>query len=195
LKADDTPRGGKEDAIYNVERIVGKKGWNNPPWSTAFPNFPKYMNENPFAQSYGSMLNNYHNRVDPKNPYNVVHIHGSWSLISETGEKVYPSMKDMPGTFKYDVPQKIDIATAFADPRSLDFTFKPGFKPMPGFKACDLSKVGLFKSEFRANPPSQKEYRRALYERFKTTPSSGGKYNPDKAYLRYPTQPWVKSED
>lgn len=187
------PRGGKEDAIYNVEQVVGPRGWNKPPWSTAFPNFPKYMNENPFAQSCGSMLNNYHNRVDPNDPYKVVHIHANWSLLEPGEPRVPPTMKDMPDTFRYNAPRTIDINTAFVDPESLDFRFAPGFQPMPGFQPCDFAHVGLFRSEFRPNPPDPAVYRRALYQRFKSTPSSGGRYDPDTVRLRYPVPPWIEA--
>ena len=186
------PRGGKEDAIYNVERVVGKRGWDKPPWSTAFPNFPKYMNGNPFAQSYGSMLNNYHDQVDPEEPYGVIHIHRHWALPQQDDDGTTPTMADMPETFKHNAPMPIDIQASFVDPTRLDFRFKPGFEPAAGFKAIDLDKVGLFKSEFRPDPPDQNKYRSAIYERFKATRSSGGKYDPESAYLRYPVQPWLQ---
>ncbi|MEM9109285.1 MAG: right-handed parallel beta-helix repeat-containing protein [Planctomycetota bacterium] len=186
------PRGAKEDAIYNVEEVVGKKGWNKPPWSTAFPNFPKYMNGNPFAQSYGSMLDNYHNLADPRDPFSVVHIHKHWALPQEDANEHETSMADMPETFTYNAPMPIDIEEAFVDPSRLDFRFKPGFKLSEGFKAFDLAQVGLFKSAHRPDPPDPSVYRSAIYQRHRGTKSWGGKYDPDTAYLRYPLQPWME---
>lgn len=185
------PRGGKGDTVYNVEKIVGKEGWNKSPWGTAFPNFQKYMNENPFAQSYGSMLNNYHDRVSPENPYKVVHMHGSWGLNDKVKAK---TMDALPESFDYNAPQPIDMATSFVDKRKLNFRFVPGFKMMPGFEPCDMDQVGLYKSKFRPNPPNQDEYRGALYDRFKFTASAGGSYDPDTAALRYPVQPWMPQD-
>jgi hypothetical protein len=185
-------RGGKEDAIYNVEQVVGKQGWNKAPWRDAFPNFPKYMNGNPFAQSYGSMLNNYHNFVDPEDPFDVIHIHKHWALPTENRDDRETSMADMPETFTYNAPMPIEIDKTFVDPSKLDFRLKPGVQFKDGFKPCDLDKVGLFKSEYRTDAPYQAAYRSAIYERYRGTKSWGGRYNPDTAYLRYPLQPWME---
>ena len=188
------PRGGKEDAIYNVEQVVGKRGWEKPPWSTAFPAFARYMNENPFAQSYGSMLNNYHNRVDPDRPYGVVHIHKHWALPARDGDEAErpTSMADMPTTFKHNAPMPIDLAATFRDPSKLDFRLKPGVRLQPGFRAIDPSSVGLFESAYRPDPPDPITYRSAIYQRYQSIQSWGGRYDPETAYLRYPQQPWIE---
>lgn len=186
------PRGGKEDAVFNVERVVGKKGWNQPPWSTAFPNFPKYMNGNPFAQSYGSMLNNYHNLTNPEDPFGVVHIHKHWALPTDNSDDRQTSMADMPDTFTYNAPMPIEMDAVFVDPSKLDFRLKPGFKLKEGFRACNLDRVGLYKSEYRTNPPNQDAYRTAINQRYHGTKSWGGRYDPEIAYLRYPVQPWME---
>lgn len=187
------PRGGKEDSVYNVEQVVGKRGWEKPPWSTSFPAFKRYMSENPFAQSYGSMLNNYHNLANPDRPYRVVHIHKHWALPQQDSDDADKptSMADMPATFKHNAPMPIDMQASFRDPSKLDFRLKPGVKLLPGFRAFDLAEVGLFKSTLRPNPPNPEAYRAAVYTRYQSTKSWGGRYDPETAYLRYPQQPWI----
>lgn len=186
------PRGGKEDAVFNVEQVVGKQGWNKPPWRDAFPNFARYMNGNPFAQSYGSMLNNYHNLTDPEDPYGVIHIHKHWALPTDNSDDRETSMADMPETFRHNAPMPIEMDEAFVEPTKLDFRIKPGVQLIDGFKACDFDKVGLFKSAYRTDPPDQAAYRSTIYERYRGTKSWGGRYDPDTAYLRYPVQPWMQ---
>ncbi|MBX2852603.1 MAG: right-handed parallel beta-helix repeat-containing protein [Phycisphaeraceae bacterium] len=188
------PRGGKEDAIYNVEQVVGEQGWSRPPWSTAFPDFPKYMSENPFAQSYGSMLDNYHDAVDPDAPYRVIHIHKHWALPVGDGDESTPTMRDIPVSFKHNPPVRIDPEAVFVNPDNLDLRVKPGVQWVPGFVPCDLSKVGLFKSRYRPSPPNPTGYRAAIAQAYRSVRSTGGRYDPATAYKRYPEQPWLDEQ-
>ncbi len=190
------PRGGKEDRIYNTEKIVGEKGWDKEPFKSAFPHFSKYMNSNPFAQSYGSMIDNYSDKVLPDDPYHAVYVHGSFFLTDDDGMVVHKNKMEavLPKTFKYNAPVYINPKTDFVDIESLDFTLKSEFKAMPGFVACDLSKVGLYKDKFRSDPPSQKQYRSKLYKKnkFRPSQSSGVRYSPGTFDKYYPLQSWIE---
>ena len=188
-------RGGKEDAIYNVEQVVGVRGWEQEPWKSAFPDFARYMNENPFAQSYGSLLYNYHDRVIIDKPYGVVNIQRHWSLAQVDDQSKGPAtIDDLPGSFQHEAPMFIDPQQCFVDPAAMDFRIKPGFEWVHGFRPINIETVGLFHSEFRPDLPDASSYRQELYNRLKDVPSTGGKYDPEQAYLRYPAQPWLEND-
>ncbi|MBX2852762.1 MAG: right-handed parallel beta-helix repeat-containing protein [Phycisphaeraceae bacterium] len=184
------PRGQKDDVIYNVETVVGQRGWDKPLWRDAFPDFPKYMNENPFAQSYSSVLNNYHNFADPDDPEALFTV-GRNSRLPKQDFIQNPTMASLPGTFRWNTPLPIKL-TDFRNPKRLDFRLKPGFKLIDGFVPCDLEKVGLFKSEFRKKVTNPAVYRSEIYKRYQSTPSTGGRYDYTTAYERYPIQPWIE---
>ncbi len=190
------PRGNKEDRIYNAEQAIGKEGWNKEPFKSAFPDFAKYMKENPFAQSYSSIVNSYSDQVDKAYPYNIFYIHGSFQLTESDGGIHHKKKMEVafPKSFKYNAPRKIS-KTDFVDYKSLDFTLKPEFETFSDFKACDMSKIGLYKDAYRTNPPSSKAYRSALYEknRFRLSEATGLGY-PKDAYKLYPIQSWMEEE-
>lgn len=83
--------------------------------------------------------------------------------------------------------------SAFVDPETLNFAFRPSFTPMAGFEPIAFHRIGLFQDAYRPDPPDKDAYRGAIRERLKNTPSRGGrKYDMATINERYPLPPYLR---
>jgi hypothetical protein len=180
----DLPQGDKGDFIHIMERRIGEKGWLKSPWKDEFPEIAKFIEINPFARTLCNVDLNY-----ACNIRELFHIHGGDGTVQGMESKETGRFRDLPkeGVFKYPEPIKL---SDFQDVRSLDFRFKPGFKPMPGFQPIPFQKIGLEHSEFRPNPPDKTSCRRAVYNKFKN--GKGGRYDPKLVNARYPVPAYLQ---
>ena len=181
----DLPHGDKGDNIWIMEQLMGKEGWKKSPWIDEFPELAKMVDTNPFAQTFGNVTNNYISGI--KAPY---HIHGGDGTVEgmESGE--IGNNKDLPKNGKFEIPSRLSPQQAFLDVSKLDFSFKPDFKPVSGFKPIPFDKIGFVKDQFRPDPPKKEEYRAEVYRKFKD--DNGGRYDADKVNARYPVPGYLK---
>ncbi len=158
-------RGDKMDHIWRTEQVVGEKGWNNEPWKTKYPLFAKIMNQEKmrFWPIECVVKDNlfYGNVYDMQlrtgwKPEDVIDMR-EYELIETSGNK----------TISMDV---------FNGPEQMDFTYKAGSaKSMPDIQ---FNRIGLYKDEYRPNPPDKGKYRQAVLQKFENRKS----YDPDAKY-------------
>jgi len=162
-------RGDKGDYLWRTEKVVGKEGWKREPWRTRYPLLAEVMaTGNPWAQTLCEFRGNYAHIV--RTP---IYVHRG-------------SPKDLPNNCRWEPPLPLDPQKACVDPASLNFAFRPGFKPAAGFARIPFERIGLRVSEFRRHVPSKDAYRRAVRKRYEGVRSTGGRYNPDTINRRYP---------
>ena len=162
-------RGDKCDHIWRTEQVVGKKGWNKPPWSTKYPLFKKIMNQE--KMRFWPIECKFKDNLFCGNKYNfqfrtgwgkddLADVH-TIDYIETTGSREI----------------KMDV---FVDSENMDFRFKkvPEAKGLPDIP---FEKIGLYADEFRKTVPDKKAYRSAINERFKDRPSfdENAKYDPN----------------
>jgi len=180
----DLPKGDKGDYIYIMEQVIGKDGWKKGAWKKEFPELEKAIDKNPWAQTACTVNLNYAYKIS--HPF---HIHGGNGTVEGLESKLEGKFKDLPKDGKFEFPKPIKL-DAFIDVPSLDFRFKPNFKPMANFKIIPFDKIGLVKDAFRTNTPVKKEYRSAVYKRFKN--EVGFRYNPKIVNARYPVPAYMR---
>ena len=129
-------QGDKGDYWGRTERVVGKDGWKNAPW-TKYPLFRQAMELDPYSPVLCYFARNYE--------------------VGTLKEKVFLN-KVPEGMVKYETPVEIR-SDDFVDPERLNFAFKPGFQPMPGFEPIPFGQIGLVKNQWRPNPPEKDSYR------------------------------------
>ena len=174
----ELPKGDKGDHIYIAEQLLGEKAWLKSPWIDEYPEMKKMIETNPWAQTFCNVSMNYAYKVKEK-----FHIHGGSGTVEGMESKDVGRFTDLPKEGVFELPKPITL-DAFVDVPSLDFRFKDGFAPMEGFEPIPFEQMGLVKDEFRPNPPDKKQYRSAVYERFKD--DHGGRYDAAKVNARYP---------
>lgn len=143
-------RGDKMDHIWRTEQVVGKDGWNKPPWSTKYPLFQKVMNQ-PVRRYYPIECTVSHNLFCGNNQNTA--FRRSWH------DEELARMEDVDyvaAEGNRNVPLEI-----FADPASLDFRFKAGKRP-EGFPEIPFDRIGLHVDQYRTHVPDKDAYRRAL---------------------------------
>jgi len=147
-------RGDKMDHIWRTEQVVGREGWNNPPWSTKYPLFKKVMNQP--VHRYYPIENNVSHNLFCGNHQNTAFRHG-WH------DKTLASMEDVDyieAVDNRDIPM-----AAFIDPTCLDFRFKEGESPA-GFPEISFDQIGLCVDQYRTHVPDKAAYRRQLAEKW-----------------------------
>lgn len=171
-------RGDKGDHLWKTEQVIGKQGWNQPPWSNKYTLFKKVMDAgNPFTTVFCLFTGNYASGVRQN-----IYVHGG-------------SVDKFPESFTWREPSEIDPEDAFVNPDALNFRFKDNFVPFNGFQPIPFEKIGLYLDEYRQSMPDKDEYRKAMRERYEGIRSHGGGYNPDTINERYPDPPYLKSTD
>ena len=151
------PPGDKEDFWGRTERVVGAEGWKNDPW-TKYPLFRQAMELDPYSPVLCTIARNYE--------------------VGTLKEKVW--LNNVPeGLVKAETPVEIRRED-FVDPSALNFAFKPGFQPLPGFKPIPFDQIGLMKDSWRPNPPDKDTYRREVERRNagRKCYDSNAKYDP-----------------
>lgn len=138
-------RNTKENYVGRAEKIVGKRGWSNPPWSTTYPLFNQVMSD---TGQYGRMwpircevVNNFYYKNTRNN-------RTEWSRVAP--EAMNKSV----------IRDDRDITPDdFVDYNSLDLRFKT-----PGLAEIPFEDIGLQLSEYRAEMPDKRSYRTAIKE-------------------------------
>jgi len=174
----DLPKGSKEDYLFNLERTLGKRGWQQSPWKEQFPEIAEFIRENPWAQSFCNVNVNYTHNV-PK----AFHIHGASGSVKGMESRESGGFEELPKNGIFELPSPVGL-DAFTDVESLDFRFKESFQPMENFKPIPFEKIGLHSSPFRSHNPDKATYRSAVYQKFKN--DSRRRYDPKTANARYP---------
>ncbi|MEM1083742.1 MAG: right-handed parallel beta-helix repeat-containing protein [Verrucomicrobiota bacterium] len=181
----DLPKGDKGDYLYILEKKIGEKAWLKSPWKDEYPELAEFIRINPWAQTLGNVTHNYMHKI--RNPF---HIHGGDGTVEGMESKRTGRFRDLPKEGEFVYPEEISLS-AFTDPKSLDFSFKPSFKPMEGFAPIPFGEIGLRKSPFREDPPDKTAYRRSIYEQFKDDRARG--YDPKVVNSRYPTPAYLEN--
>ena len=148
-------QGDKEDHWGRTERIVGKEGWKNAPW-TKYPLFQKAMELDPYSPVLCTIARNYE--------------------VGTGKEKVWLN-KVPEGMVKPETSVEIKRED-FVDPEKLNFAFKPEFKPMSGFEPIPFAEIGLVKNDYRPAPPEKDIYRVEAALKNKDRPS----FDPEAKY-------------
>ncbi len=174
----DLPHGDKGDNIHIMEKIMGEEGWLKSPWIDEFPELARVLETNPWAQTFSVVDRNYYSKIRQ-----LFHVHGGGGDINGMENPELGTFVDLPKTGTFRLPKEIDTSV-FVDIPSLDFNFRPDFKPMAGFKPIPFDGIGLVEDEFRADPPDKAAYRRQVYNKFRN--DKGGRYNAAKVNARYP---------
>jgi len=174
----DLPKGSKGDFYYRLEKMLPNKAWEREPWISQYPSLTLFLNTNPWAQTLGSVSNNYSTAL--RKPF---HIHGSNGTVQGLESKEEALLADLPKTGTFELPVAIELSD-FVSVEKLDFRFKEGFSPMQNFQPIPFEQIGLRKSNFRPSPPKKDVYRGALYERYKK--DRHRKYDPEIVNSRYP---------
>lgn len=180
----DLPKGDKGDHIYIMEQLIGEKGWLKSPWKEAFPQLAKAIEINPWAQTFCNVNLNYTYKVREE-----FHIHGGSGTIEGMESKESGKFKDLPKDGVFELPSHLTL-DAFEDVTALDFRFKPTFKPVENFKVIPFENIGLVNDVFRPTTPDKKQYRSAVYNRFKN--EEGFKYDAKIVNARYPLPEYLK---
>ncbi|MCP4639080.1 MAG: right-handed parallel beta-helix repeat-containing protein, partial [bacterium] len=180
----DLPKGDKGDNVYITEQLIGEKGWLKSPWVDEYPELARAIETNPFAQTFGIVDRNYAYNV--RNPF---HIHGGSGTVEGMEEDGVGRFVDLPTDGRFVLPKNITLE-AFVDVPSLNFNFKEGFEPMPGFRPIPFDDIGFVQDEFRPAPPDKATYRKQVYEWFKD--ERGGRYNPRVVNARYPEPSYLR---
>ena len=180
----------KDNIVGKVEILLGKEGWkNNKAWVDKYPNLPKIfgnLNDRhscPWVQCYNYVRNNYSDYTD----YNTFHIHGRNPLKSYEDQRAF-----LPNTTILEAPHKVDREAMFVDSDNMDFRMKDDFKPVDGFVKIPFEEIGLKVSQYRKTVPNKNEYRNTIKDKYKDTPSYGGKFDYDTINDRYPDPEYLK---
>jgi len=180
----------KANLIGRAEMVFGREGWkNNETWIAKYPLLPKIFSDfmdpncNPWSQAYNVVRRNYSDVPS----YKTFHIHGYNKLDSFAAQKAF-----LPASMIYEEPVKLDPKAMFEDVNNMDFRQRPDFKPVEGFVEIPFTKIGLYLDEYRKSLPNKGEYRNVIKEKYKDTPSSGGKFDYDKLNERYPEPAYMK---
>ena len=128
------------------------------PWIDEFPELAKMLKLNPFAQTFCRVELNYVNGV--REPF---HIHGGDGTVEGMENRDKGQFKDLPREGRFFLPEEIPLE-AFVDVPSLDFAFRDGFQPTPGFQPIPFGEIGLVADGFRPSPPEKRVYRPAIYQ-------------------------------
>ncbi|MFC1712498.1 right-handed parallel beta-helix repeat-containing protein [Candidatus Poribacteria bacterium] len=168
-------RGDKGDHLWKTEQVVGKQGWNRPPWSVRYPLFKALVDTgNPFSQTLSLFTGNYAGGVRQN-----IYVHKG-------------SVDDFPESFTWREPLEIGLEDAFVNPDVLDFRLRDTFKPFNGFEPIPFERIGLYLDEYRRSMPDKETYRRAMRQRYDGVRSHGGRYDPDTVNERYPDPPYLR---
>lgn len=149
-EAGELKRGDKADHIWRTEQVVGKEGWNKPPWSTKYPLFKKVMNQ-PVRRYYPIECTVSHN-LFCGNRQNTAFRRG-W------GDKKLASMEDVDYIEAAD-NRNVPLGV-FVDLTCMDFRFKQGKRP-EGFPEIPFDQIGLRVDQYRTHVPDKAAYRRVL---------------------------------
>jgi len=148
-------RGDKMDYVWRCEQVVGRQGWNRPPWSSRYPRFRQVMNEDPYWPTACRFEGNLFCGNVERFQYRT-----GW------GEK---GVGDIHKARGIQVAGNVDVALdAFRSPERLDFRFRRNRRPPEGFKAIPFEAIGLFRDSHRTRLPDKKAYRAAVRKRFET---------------------------
>lgn len=152
--AGELKRGDKNDHIWRTEQVVGKEGWNRPPWSDKYPLFKKVMNQ-PLRRFYPIECNVSHN-LFCGNAQNTA-FRRTWhdKQLAPMEAVDYVEARNNRNV-------SMDV---FRDPGCLDFRFKPGKRP-DGFPEIPFERIGLQVDQYRRSMPDKAAYRRALQEKW-----------------------------
>ncbi|MCC9641751.1 right-handed parallel beta-helix repeat-containing protein [Rhodopirellula sp. JC740] len=172
----DLPHGDKGDNIYLLEQMLGKNGWNRPPWSEEFPKLGQAIALNPFAQTFCVVADNYVNEV--RVPF---HVHGGSGTVEGMESRKTGRVTDLPKSGHFELPEKIGWE-AFVDVEKLDFTFREDFPTPKGFQPIPFDQIGL-KTDASRPGPVDRSYRAKVYQRFKD--ERGGRYDAESINARY----------
>ncbi len=148
--AGELKRGDKMDHIWRTEQVVGKEGWNRPPWSIRYPLFKKVMNQ-PLRRFYPIECNVSHNLF-----CDTVQN----TAFRRTWHDKQPAPMEDAGYIEAHHNKNVAM-NVFMDPECLDFRFKPGKKPK-GFPEIPFERIGLQADRYRPVVPDKAAYRRAL---------------------------------
>ncbi|MHC4402795.1 MAG: right-handed parallel beta-helix repeat-containing protein [Planctomycetota bacterium] len=143
-------RGDITDHIWRTEQVVGKEGWNRPPWSTKYPLFRKIMNQE--KMRWWPIECTFTGNLFCGNEENI-RFRARWGRdgLRDVSEVEYITARN-----------NRDISLdAFVDPGCLDFRFKEGKRP-DGFPEIPFGQIGLVADPYRKNVPNSAAYRRVL---------------------------------
>ncbi|MCP4642214.1 MAG: right-handed parallel beta-helix repeat-containing protein [bacterium] len=147
-------RGDKTDHIWRTEQVVGKEGWNKPPWSAKYPLFKKVMSQ-PDRRFYPIECTVSHN-LFCENTQNTAFRRG-WH---DKGLVAIEEIDYVEAANNREIP-----FTAFVDPGCLDFRFREGARP-GDFPEIPFGTIGLYADEYRTHVPEKVAYRRAIAEKW-----------------------------
>jgi len=142
-------RGDKHDYVWRCEQVVGENGWNDEPWMSRYPMFPKVMAQ---TGKYGRFWP-IENDVDG-------------NMGADMGEGItyrHPGIPKDRLVFKN--TKLIDPEKLFVAPGALDFRWKierEDWMPEIPFK-----EIGLYLDSARRSMPDKADYRKAVRENFK----------------------------
>jgi hypothetical protein len=143
-------RGDKNDHLWRTEQVVGKDGWNRPPWSKKHPLFKQVMNQ-PVRRYYPIECTVSHNLFCGN--------HQNTAFRRGWGDKRLLNMEDID---YIETGENRNLPpTVFVDPACMDFRFKKGLRPH-GFPKIPFDRIGLYVDEYRAHVPEKAAYRCAL---------------------------------
>ena len=144
-------RGDKNDHIWRTEQVVGKEGWNRPPWSTKYPLFKKVMN-----QPADAVITRSNARLRTICSAAITRTPRFASAGAKDGWQTSEDVDYITAAENRDIP-----LDAFVDPACLDFRFKQGKRP-EGFPEIPFDQIGLVVGPYRKHVPDQAAYRRVL---------------------------------
>lgn len=147
-------RGDKNDHIWRTEQVVGREGWNNPPWSTKYPQFKNVMNQ-PIRRFY-PIDNTVSHNLFCGNYQNTAFRRG-WhdKTLTRIEDVDYIEAAD-----NRDIPM-----AAFVDPACLDFGLRQEARPA-GFPELPFDQIGLCVDQYRRRTPDKAAYRRQLAKKW-----------------------------
>lgn len=151
FEAGELKRGDKNDHIWRVEQVVGKDGWNRPPWSTKYPLFQRVMNQE--KMRFYPIECRFIDNVFCGNAH-------AFQFRTGWGQNDFVDIYEV-DYIETSGNREIEMSS-FVDPKRLDFTFcDPDAKP-----SIPFGKIGLIVDEFRSSVPDKTSYRSAVRDHF-----------------------------
>ncbi len=167
FESGELKRGDKEDRIWRTEQVVGPAGWNEKPWASRYPLFRKIMNQ--------EKMRFYPIECD----FSGNRFAGNWRNIEYRFASGQTGVKDIGEVPFIRVEDNREISMrVFRDPKSLDFSYKPG-RDNASLPEIPFPKIGLTADGgYRTSEPDKQRYRAAVRKHFARRPS----YDPEAEY-------------